>query len=220
MPWIAPVIMLAAAAANQYNTNQVAKKQDSQAAIGIMEQGRRQKQADAKVNDEVQKLKTSDASDERATRLQDYMTTLARGKQSAQAGLTPDIGGAAFKADSAQAATAVQDKAASTAGLMARIDAPGMQRQGEGFDYGNLATDLDLIKRQAAGEDFLNQLRIRAIRRNPYIDLAAATASGYAGALAGGGGGSKQSAGYVPVSQGGTAVYGNQGIGAGAYRNT
>ena len=183
MAWVGALVALAAAAATTYNTQQTAKRQDNQAAIGLMEQGRKQKEADAKVDQEVQKLKASDASDERAQALQNYMTTLARNKQTASAGLTPDIGGAAFKADSAQAAAGVQQQGADTAGLMSRIDAPGMQRQGEGFDYGNLATDLSLISRQAQGDDFLNQLRIRAIRRNPYIDLAAATASGYAGGM-------------------------------------
>lgn len=214
MAWVAGLLLVAAAAAQEYNSEQVAKHQDQQAAIGIMEQGRKQKQADSKVNDEVQKLASSNADDERATRLQDYMTTLARGKQTAQAGLnTPQIGGSAFQADASKAAGQVQDNAATTAGLMARIDAPGMQRQGEAFDYGNLATDLDLIKRQAAGEDFLNQLRIRAIRRNPWIDLAAAGASGYANAYASKGGSGDSaygpySSGYKYPNAGTTTSYG------------
>lgn len=185
--WVAAVVALAAAAANQYNTQQTAKRQDNQAAIGLIEQGRKQREADAKVNAEVQKLKGSNSSDERATALQNYMTTLARNKQNSNAGLTPQVGGAAFKTDAATAADGVQAGAANTAGLMARIDAPGMQRQGEGFDYGNLATDLSLISRQAKGEDFLNMLRIKAIRRNPWIDAGAAAANGYASSYRGGG---------------------------------
>lgn len=208
MSWIAVGVAIAAAVASEYNTEQTAKRQDNQAAAGIMEQGRRQKQADARVDQDVQKLKGSNASDERATALQNYMTTLARGKQTANAGLTtPQVGGAAFQAGSAKAANDVQYDAGNTAGLMSRIDAPGMQRQGEGFDYGNLATDLSLIQRQAQGEDFLNQLRIRAIRRNPYIDIAAAADSGYASAASGGGGGT--SAG------GSTGMAGSQMYGGG-----
>lgn len=187
---VALALAAAAAGGSYYNTQQTAKRQDDAAAAGIRDQGKRQKEADAKVNGEVQKLKDSDAADERASALQSYMTTLAQHKQTAQAGLnTPNIGGAAFQAGSEKAAGEAAGDAANTAGLMARIDAPGMQRQGEGFDYGNLATDLSLIGRQAQGDDFLNQLRIRAIRRNPYIDAAAAGMNAYAGATAGGGGG-------------------------------
>jgi hypothetical protein len=189
MAWVGALIAIAAAAASEYNSEQTAKRQDNQAAAGLIEQGRKQKQADAKVNDEVQKLQGSNATDERAAALQNYMTTLQRGKQTAQAGLnTPNIGGSAFQASSAQAANDVQFNAANTAGLMSRIDAPGMQRQGEGFDYGNLATDLSLISREAQGDDYLNQLRIRSIRRNPWIDAAAAGANGYASAYSSKGG--------------------------------
>ena len=34
---------------------------------------------------------------------------------------------------------------------MARADAPGMQRQGEGFGFGKLATDIGLMQRESRG---------------------------------------------------------------------
>jgi hypothetical protein len=213
MAWVGALIAIAAAAASEYNSEQTAKRQDNQAAAGLIEQGRKQKQADSKVNDEVQKLAGSNATDERAAALQNYMTTLQRGKQTAQAGLnTPNIGGSAFQASSAQAANDVQFNAANTAGLMSRIDAPGMQRQGEGFDYGNLATDLSLISREAQGDDYLNQLRIKAIRRNPWIDVAAAGASGYAGAYSGKGSSASLPSSSSAASAGGGSTYGQSNL--------
>ena len=39
---------------------------------------------------------------------------------------------------------------------MARIEAPRLQRQGEAFDYGRLATDIDGLSREAAGQSFID----------------------------------------------------------------
>ncbi|GAB2619840.1 hypothetical protein [Novilysobacter erysipheiresistens] len=181
-------IGLAGAAAQSAETKRVERKQDDQLAMSLIEQGKKQKEADTKVNEEVQELQASTAADERADRLDEYMQGLQRGRKGWESGgIDPAIGGDAFKADSAKAAEGVQQYAADTAGLVARMDAPGLQRQGEAFGYGNLTTDLGLIGRESQGQRFIDELRMRAIRRNPNVDLAAGVASGVAGAMGGGG---------------------------------
>lgn len=180
--------LAAASAGLQYqNTKKTTERQDAQAAAGIRQQGERQKQADAKVADEVERLKASTAEDERAASLGSFMDALRKTKGSATAGLEGP-GGEAFRLAAEEASTGVQNKAAADASLLARIDAAGQQRQGEGFGYGRLGTDLSLIGRQAAGDDFLNQLRLSSIRRNAGLDLAAGLMSAGSGAAMGGGG--------------------------------
>lgn len=201
----------AAAGAQAHNTRQTAKRQDQQAAQGIRQQGVRQQAADAKVNENLAAMEGSTAEGARAQRFDEYMDGLRRNRGSMQAGLAPTIGSRAFRDDSARAADDVQSYGERTAGLMSRMDAPSMQRQSEAFGMGNLATDIGLIGRQSAGDSFIDDLRMRAIRRNPWIDAAAQVGMSAGGAMAAGGGGGQMSSAtgpaYTPVQYGGKAVY-------------
>jgi hypothetical protein len=183
---VAMLAMAAAAAGTAYNTSRTARRQDSAAADSIRNQSRIQRRADERVDQEVQELEGSTAADERQQRLGEYMQTLRAGEGGLTAGLTPAIGSDAFRADSATAAGEVKDYAAKNAGLMSRIDAAQMQRQGEGFGYGRLATDIGMIGRESRGQDFMDQLRMRSIVRNPWIDAGAQVLGGMAGGMGGG----------------------------------
>lgn len=177
----------AAAAGTSYvNTEHTASRRDQAAARAIRNQGRLQKKANAKVNKAVTKVADSDSSEARAGRLNDYMTQLRKNRAHVESGSAPTIGSDAFKEDAAQAGDDAQKYAATTAKLMASMDAPQIQRRNEGFDYGNLATDLALVGRQSRGQRFLDQLRLRNIRRNPEMDLASGLLSAYAGSGLGG----------------------------------
>ena len=185
------VLSLASAGGQYYNTQRTAKKQDRAAADSILNQSRIQRQADQKVAGQVAELEGSNADAARATRLDDYMDTLRANRGGLRSGLTPSIGSSAFQGDSLAAADAVEAGAGDTAGLMARMDAPGMQRQGEAFGYGNLATDIGLIGRESQGQSFMDNLRMNSIRRNPWIDAGSQLAGGAAGAMAGRGSGAQ-----------------------------
>jgi hypothetical protein len=178
-------VAAAAAGAQAYNTRQTARRQDSAAADSIRNQSRRQRDIDAKVNENVKKLEGSNAADERAEALQSYADQLRRKQAMAGAGLDGP-GGSAFQSDAAIAEQGVSDYGATNAGLLSRIDAPTMQRQGEARDVGFLGTDINLESRAAQGQSFIDDLRLRAIRRNPWIDAAATAASAYAGSMGGG----------------------------------
>lgn len=180
-------MMALAAGAQYYNTKNTERKQDNALADQIRNQSKHQREADAKVNEEVTKLKGSTSASEKAQALQAYMDNLVRNRNKLQAGLTPEgVGSGAFGADKAMAAAGVDTRAANTASLMSRIDAPAMQRQGEGFGFGQLATDLSLIGRKASGDNYLDELRLRGIRRNAALDLAAGLMSAGAGAVGAG----------------------------------
>lgn len=205
-------LALAAAAAGgqYYNTTKTAERQDNQAALGIQNQSRIQKEADAKVSDAVAKLADSNAASAKQSRLDDYMNVLRRNRSTTQAGLTPNIGSDTFKTDAATAANDASSYADKTAGLMARMDAPGIQRQQEGFDYGNLATDIGLIGRESQGQNFLDQLKLGRIRRNAKIDLASGLMLAAAGGVASGGTSAASGAGNAygnTLSAGGGLTY-------------
>lgn len=181
-------IALAGTAAQQAETQRVERKQDEATAQGLLNQSRRQQEADRRVNDEIAQLETSTAADDRAQRLGQYMQQLQRGQRQALSGLNSPIGGATFQADAGAARAGADNAAATTAGLMSRIDAPQLQRQQEAFGYGKLATDLDMEARASRGQQFIDQLRLRQIRRRPEVDLLAGLATSAGGAMGSGGG--------------------------------
>lgn len=181
--------MAAGALAQQSENDRVIRKQDQETAQGLLNQSRRQQEADRRVNDEIAQLETSTAADDRAQRLGQYMQQLQRGQRQALSGLNSPVGGATFQADAGAARAGADNAAATTAGLMSRIDAPQLQRQQEAFGYGKLATDLDMEARASRGQQFIDQLRLRQIRRRPEVDLLAGLATSAGGAMAGGGGG-------------------------------
>lgn len=183
-----PLIFSAVAAGAQKKENdRVIRNQEEAANTALVKRTERQARADERVDQQVEKVAQSRSEDERAQRLGEYLGTLERGKRTAQAGLTPTYGSQTFQNDSATAAANVMQGAQDRAGLLARIDAPLLQRQGEGFDYGRTATDLGLIQRQVAGDQFVDDLLMRrAGRRNTNVDFLSGVASGLGSAMAGG----------------------------------
>lgn len=205
---IALALAAAAAGTEYYNTEQTAHRQDQQAAQSILDQTNIQKKANARVQQTIQQVQGSNAADARAQRLGQYMQTLNQAKARTTAGLTnPVVGGQAFQADSAAAANQAENYGEQTAGLLSRIDAPAVQRQQEGFDYGQLATDLGALQSQSAGQAFLDRLKQASIRRNAKLDLAAGLMSAGAGAVGGSAANDGQLVGNT-TSTGGNTVFG------------
>ena len=204
------IIGLLSAGAQVYEGRRVERKQDNQLAESIRNRGRKQAEADKRVNEELATLEASRSDDARRERLAQYLTTLQQGKRVQQGGMMPAIGSAAFQSDMAASREAGDAMARDTAGLEARIDAPGMQRQQEGFGFGRLATDINRIQREDRGNAYIDELRLRAIRRNPWLDAAAKVGMGYAGSALGAaasGGSAAAGAGMTPVQYGGSAIY-------------
>ncbi|MCF3455421.1 hypothetical protein [Stenotrophomonas maltophilia] len=182
-------LAVAGTAMQQAETDRVARKQDQATAQSLLNQSRRQQEADTKVNEQIAKTEASNSADERAQALSQFTQQLQRSRKQAVAGLESPIGGQAFQADSTAARAGSDSAAARTAELMARIEAPRLQRQDEAFDYGRLATDIDGLSREAAGQSFIDQMRLRNIRRRPGMDLLSGGLMAAGGAMAGGGAG-------------------------------
>jgi hypothetical protein len=187
--YIALALAAAAAGGNYYNTQQTAKHTDNALADQIRQQSERQREADAQVNDLVQKRAGSDASGEREKTLGGYLDQVRAATGAATSGLG-QVGRVsnAYQQSANDAALGVTDYGQKTAQLMSRIDAPAQQRQREALENAQFQTDLGLIKRNASGDDFLARLRLQNIRRNPWIDAASSLAGGAASSVAGGAG--------------------------------
>jgi hypothetical protein len=185
-------LALASAGASAYNTNRTAKKQDQAAAAGIRKQAENQKEVNQRLNKTLEFAQQSTPDEARTTANQKYLATLQAKRAQANAGLAPQGISSAFDADAQAAAASSQAGAEQAAGLLSRIDAGTAQRASEGMAYGNLGMDLDRVRGNISGDEFLNRLRVGAIRRNPWIDAGAAALSGVGagyGASAGGGAG-------------------------------
>jgi hypothetical protein len=200
---LAPYLITAAGAGmGALNTRQTAKLQDAAAAQGVRQQGKRQQAVNARVDAELGELGRSGADSERRAAADDFMAQLQRTRGEA-AGVNPALLGASgrYGADVVTQGDAATINAAKVADLMARVGAPVMQRQREGNRMAQLGTDVGIIGRAAAGDDFLTRLRMQAIRNNPWLDAAGQVAVGVGSGMA--------SAGYGrPIAETpGTAAY-------------
>lgn len=168
------------AARNQY---QVAKQQDQTAAAGIRQQSARQRDIDARVNEEVQAVGRSNPDEARSKATTDFLSSLRRNRGQ-MSGPKLGAGSVRFDADSNALGGQVQDFGTNLAGNFAAINAPGIQRQQEGQGFSQLAADIGAQARAAGGDDFLNQLRQRGIRGNTGMEIAGGLLSGAGSGLA------------------------------------
>lgn len=187
MSWWSIGIAVVSSAANMYNENQLAKKQDQNLAMQIRNQSAQQQKAESKIGDMLKQLQGSNSKDEEKQRMDQYLTTLQQGAQAK--GINQGAGGFsdAYRTDAAAAAAGLQDFGAQRAGLLARTDAPGLQRTGEGILFDNTATDIRGIERDANQQAFLDNMALQNMRKNPWITAATELGMAYAGAKAGGG---------------------------------
>lgn len=186
--WVPMVIAAVGAGASYYNTQQTAKRQDNALADQIRAQGQRQREADSLVQDAILQQQGSTPDEARKASLDQYLGQLQRTQGDATAGLG-QIGAVSdrFGQDAAGAAGDIAATGQRTADIMSRIDAPLLQRQNEGISFGRLGSELGRVGMLSESDRYLGDIRMRGIRRNPWIDAAAAGAQGYAGAMGGAG---------------------------------
>jgi len=195
MTWVATAIAIIGAGVNYHNTEQTKKRQDNELGLQIQQRAARQDEADKEVMKTVAERAANSGDSARSSMLDQYMNQVRAAQGSATTGLR-QVGGVsdAYRQAANDAALGISDYAGDTASLMSRIDAPVRQRQGEAQQNAQLSTALSLIGNRSAGQDFLSNLRLQGIRRNPGLDAFVQVANAYAGS-AGGGGGSADTAG-------------------------
>ena len=186
--WIPLVMAAVGAGASVYNTRQTERRQDNALAQQIRNQSARQREADAKAAELVRREAGSNDTDERASSLAKFTDAIQKARGNAERPLeTVAAVSDAYKKAGSDSALGMTSTAGNFADLVSRIDAPMQQRQNDDLARGRYATDIDMIRRFASGDDYLDQMRLRNIRRNPWIDAGASVASGYAGSYGGGG---------------------------------
>lgn len=187
--FVTAALLLGGMAVQNANTKRTARKQDNQLAKQLRTQRQHQQEADQQVRQLIDKRAQSDDTREKTQSLGQYMQALhaAQGASTRplnQVGRVSDD----YTQQANDAALGVSQYGANQADMLASIDAPMLQRQRESTNNLRFGTSLDAIRRRAEGDDFLNQLRLGGIRRDPWLDFAANAAMGYAGARASGDG--------------------------------
>lgn len=201
--WIPLAISALGAGAGAYNTHQTAKRQEEVAQNASMKQQRKQQEADARLNSELDTLGTSGPDAERKASLDGFLQQL-RANAGEAGGTSNVIGGSErFKKDSAASGAAIKNYGTTRADNLSRISAPGMQRRREGFSINRAGDDVAGIGRDANAEAFLSQLRMNSIRPDPWITAAGQIAQGVGAGMA--------------ASGWGTAAGAAKGAGAGTF---
>jgi hypothetical protein len=179
-PYIAMALAAGATAKNQHD---VAKQQDEIAAQGIATQSAKEREAADRVNAEIGTLGKSNPNAERQAASTNFMQQLQRNR-GAEAAPRFDAASGRYGEDVETQTAASDTQASRIADLMSRIESPALQRQREGFGFGRLSSDLNRVGSESAGQDFLTQLRMRAVQPNPWIAAGGSAAGAYAGASA------------------------------------
>jgi hypothetical protein len=197
MTWWAVGVAVVSAGVQMYNQQQTAKKQDNALAANIRNQGKSQATADSKIREMLTDLQGSNSQDEEKQRMDQYLNTLQMGAQAN--GINQGAGGFsdAYREDAAAAAAGLDKFGVNRAGLLARTDAPGLQRVNEGILFDTAANDIRGIGRNANQDAYLDNLRLQAIKPNPWLTAASEIGMSYAGGMAGKGGSKTSGIGAV-----------------------
>jgi hypothetical protein len=188
--WIPIALAAASTGVSYYNNKQLENRQDDILVHGIQQQRKRQGDVNKATDELLSKFATSNAEGDKAKANAAYTQALAANKPMVNAGLTK-VGGASkdYAAGSQDAALGVADYGKLLSGLMSRIEAPQDQRAREGVMLGNYGVEVDRQGRMSRGDDYINQLRLKAQRSNPWLSALSAALQGAATATGSGEGG-------------------------------
>jgi len=202
--WVAVGIALVSTAVSVYNTQQTAHKQDNALAAQLRAQATKQHDADAKTAQLIQHEAGFNDKAEKAGSLQKFQQAIEQNKGNAVSPLNaPGAVSDAYKKSGSDAALGITDFGNQFADLVSSIDAPTQARQNDQYVQNKYANDIDQIKRFSQGDDFLAEMRLRGIKRNPWLDAASSVGNAYAGSYKGGGAPSNASVYDSPAWQSG-----------------
>jgi hypothetical protein len=190
------ILSAVSAGASMYNNQQVARKQDDELSRRLTMQSQRQGDADQAVAEALRARSDSTAAQDRQQAGGQYLDQVRAAQANATRGLG-QVGAVsnAYQQQANDAALGVSDYSQQTADLMARIDAPSLQRQREARNDSRLALDLDQISRRSRTDDYLSQLRMQMIRPNAALELGSAALGAGAGFASNAGWGQESLAG-------------------------
>ncbi len=164
MPFAALPLLLTAAgtAVQQIGANETDRERRRAFDANIRRQADINNRASQRVSQEIQRTAAANPDEERMVAQNDFMDALRKAK-AADGGddlLAPAGGSDRFSADVGQARTSMDAEGRALAGNLAAIDAPQYSRVNDARSFADTATDLSLLGRESAGQDFLSQLRL------------------------------------------------------------
>lgn len=206
------------------NERAAAKAQDRQAALGIQRQSALRRQAGARAGEQVESFRESGPEESQAAALASFQEALRRAQPEADTAFFE--GGAVnprFAEDVAERQATLGDEVQDTAGRLAMIDAPRLQRQNEQIQMGRTQSDLGQLADRSQTEEFLNRMRIASRQPNPWVNGLSQLMQGVGTAMAMGtpaaaGGAPATAAATTPAGLATTPAAGGMSIGAAPWR--
>lgn len=182
--YIGAALAAASAATSAVANNQANKKQDQIAAEGIVKQGQLNKQAVANVDQTTKSVSQSnaDAQAKQASTLQNFRQSLQQ-SNNISGSAEPGVPGAskAYKAAQTQATGSANAYVGNIAQSAATTEGTQLERVDEGNKLADTAGKLGLISGQSNEQNYLTQLKERAVQPNPWLQ----SLSGLLGAASG-----------------------------------
>jgi hypothetical protein len=186
LPWVAAALTATGTGVSIYNQNQTAKKQDQTLANQIrMQQGLQQK-ANARtaqlINNQAQQ---TDQPQKQASQQLFTQQLAANNPQALNPLKSVGAAGQAYQASGANAAQGITGYGKSQADTLSSIIAPTQQRRDNQKNLDDYSTDIGNLRTQLQGNDFLSQLKLNAIKPNPWLGALSGIATGVGGSMAG-----------------------------------
>ena len=183
-----------------FNARHADRKRDRILRLIMERRARQQDEIDAALMGEVGTLRGETPEAERDKAMSEFVGQLraTRAAQPTSYGARGTVS-AREAGDLKEATGQLGQFANREADITARIDSQRRMREGQGLRLGRLGTDLTEKARLIDSADFLDQLRLNRVRKNPWLDMlgSAMKGAGQAGGFGGGGGGGGGEGGYV-----------------------
>lgn len=174
--------------ATAINSARTLKKADRTTAAGIIKNAANQREADARVNQQISDIGANTGEAERGASLEDFQSALRAGQGDTEGALSPVVGAnPRFAERVAEGKAGLQTEGGEQAQRLSIIDGILRQRINEGQDINRTAGDLNRIKADISGEEFLTRLRAASHTNNPIVDVLGGVAKGAGSSLALGG---------------------------------
>lgn len=175
----AAALSAAGAGANAYSQNQNMRKQDSQSAQSIIQQGAINSKAESAVSQLNANIAKSNPNDATKQQTAAYLAAIQQANPT-QSVVNPNVPGGSKRFTQAQAASKadVANYARSTAGNMAAVAAPNLQRIGEGNQIGNVASELGRYNDESAAEQGILKTQLAGDQANPWLTALSGVLSG------------------------------------------